>query len=721
MYDDSAAVPATDGRGLRLVALASIGLVVVALLLDAVGVASFVVTGAVTAALVLVLAVRWGMRRTPPGSARRSPAALLCAALVAVCAVVVFVRIHDRNALPVGTTSDLAHSMSSSNVIRELQRPFRTTDTERMALPNYASYPLAGQYLTAYVAWLTRADTGRIGEIVGFAALAGIWLFAWAAAANVAAAVASALGKGRRFPCHERMRWLAPVLGLSAPALLLGAPGVGVETISHYFFQAQVIGMAGIAYATFLLVREAVAGEGVAGELVLASVFVTYAYVQYALVIPFMVLVFRLMAYVINGVWKRRTGVTLVAMGAAVLVYVVPRAASNKGTLAIDGVIVSPSIRAFGGFVVLGVAATGVVLALRQLVVAVRRPSTSPETDQAHRSIAALAVVAPLAVVVASLGQYVVLVLADPIFGLHSSRYYRIKTLFPAVPAVAVLSVLVAVRLAAAVPRLTNRSARAGVALSTAAAAFVALAPPAIAFGAHSYRRQQPEFDPNTYEAARWAASHLPHQLVDSIEVGPAGYVYTVGVLGRPGGTTSALRYSIDYPLELWLSNNRRYLVTADVDKLPSVLGDRLSQPLRILHRVGTAAVVDRGPAPRPWYAARLEILNGPRRTGDEWIATVRVTNTGRAKWPLDGRRAEGGIRLGVKVLAANGAQLVEVRSPVQNEASLTLGPGASVEREIRFAASTSEVTAVFDMVWEFVTWFTPELGAYSRDVSLRG
>ena len=482
MNDDSAAVPATDGRGLRLIALASIGLVVVALSLDAVGVASFVVTGAVTAALVLVLAVRWGLRRTPPGSARRSPAALLCAALVAVCAVVVFVRIHDRNALPVGTTSDLAHSMSSSNVIRELQRPFRTTDTERMALPNYASYPLAGQYLTAYVAWLTRADTGRIGEIVGFAALAGIWLFAWAAAANVAAAAASALGKGRGHPCHDRMRWLAPVLGLGAPALLLGAPGVGVETISHYFFQAQVVGMAGIAYATFLLVREAVAGEGVAGELVLASVFVTYAYVQYALVIPFMVLVFRLMAYVINGVWKRRTGATLVAMGAAVLMYVVPRAASNKVTLAIDGVIVTPSIRAFGGFVVLGVAATGVVLALRQLV-AVRRRSTSPETDQAHRSIAALAVVAPLAVVMASLGQYVVLVLADPIFGLHSSRYYRIKTLFPAVPAVAVLSVLVAVRLAAAVPRLTKGSARAGVALTTVAAALVALAPPAIAFG----------------------------------------------------------------------------------------------------------------------------------------------------------------------------------------------------------------------------------------------
>ena len=46
-------------------------------------------------------------------------------------------------------------------------------------------------------------------------------------------------------------------------------------------------------------------------------------------------------------------------------------------------------------------------------------------------------------------------------------------------------------------------------------------------------------------------------------------------------------------------------------------------------------------------------------------------------------------------------------------------GEGSTVDREIRFAASPADARAVFDMESEFVSWFTPELGAESIEVPL--
>lgn len=680
------------GRWARGLAVAVGLLVLVAVGLNAVRVSSFVVTGLVTIVITGLLARRWRSQWRRDGSTARLGLVVILAFLM------VFGRMHSRNLLPLGSTSDMVHNVSSARFIREHQRPLRSGDSEAVALPDLAAYPVVGQYLTAYSAWLTHIDTGRAAELIGFGGLAAVLWFSWAAASNI---IAIALRGWRpRSP-----PWVTGAVALVAPAAILAIPQFGVETMTHYFFQAQVMGMAAIAYALFLLTLEGAGRAVPTGELVLASALVTYGYVQYALVVPLAFAVLRATRWYAKraDVKVLSTLVALAAMGALIGAYLLPRGSSNGNNLALEGVIATPSIRAFGGPVVLLGAASATLLALVMVGAFLFRHS-----GQWARGGPAL--VAVFGVIVASLGQLLFLVFVDSSISptrIHTSRYYRIKAVFPALPAFAVLIALGVAAAAVVVSRLWPKRARVTV---SALALLAAVAPLAVATGARSYGRQQPGYDPDTYEAARWAAGHLPEQQVDSLETGLKGYMYTVGELGRLGGTTSALRFSGSYPVEIWLSDiHRRYLVTSDLRRLNRQLAPQLSAPLRVVHQVGRAAVVDR--SGKPWYQARLQFLDRPRRVGDGFVARVRATNTGVAAWPRKPKGDQGGMRLGAKVLRGDGSQVVETRSPISSEPSLSTAAGSAVDLSISVPnPGSGHFTLVIDMVWEFVRWFNPDL-----------
>ena len=225
-----------------------------------------------------------------------------------------------------------------------------------------------------------------------------------------------------------------------------------------------------------------------------------------------------------------------------------------------------------------------------------------------------------------------------------------------------------------------------------------------------SYGKRKLVFDANTYLAARWAGRHLDPNKVDSLEVGFPGYLYTVGELGRLGGSTSALRFSGSYPSDIWLGDvDRRYLVTSDLDALKGTLGARLTPSIRVLHRVGKAAVIDRGAA-TPWYRAALRVIGSPKRTGSEFVTSVHVRNSGLGAWPAESEGEQGAIRLGAKIIRPDGSEVVEARSPIQRSPTLVTAPGESRTVDIRVPVPPpGTYTLIVDMVWEHIMWFNPK------------
>jgi SAM-dependent methyltransferase len=94
-------------------------------------------------------------------------------------------------------------------------------------------------------------------------------------------------------------------------------------------------------------------------------------------------------------------------------------------------------------------------------------------------------------------------------------------------------------------------------------------------------------------------------------------------------------------------------------------------------------------------------------RTGSEFIDSLRITNTGSVTWKARGRRFGGQVTCGLKVLNAQGTDVLREdlgRTPLSGD----VAPGEHVEITMRVAAllEPGDYRLRYDMVVEGVTWF---------------